>query len=55
MWCLKDDKDYWRRASEGVKEFIKLRKEVSRRWRGPSVLEEFRRSRRHYGKGLGRG
>ncbi|RLE58479.1 MAG: hypothetical protein DRJ32_06360 [Thermoprotei archaeon] len=41
------DEDYRRRASEGVEEFIKLRREVSRRWRGPSVLEEFRRFRRH--------
>ncbi len=41
------DEDYRRRANEGVEEFIKLRREVSRRWRGPSALEEFRRSRRH--------
>jgi len=32
----------------GAKEFLKLRKTVSRKWSGaPTVLEEFRRSRRH--------
>lgn len=32
----------------GAKEFLKLRKVVSRKWSGaPTVLEEFRRSRAH--------
>ena len=39
-----------RRDNRGsaVEEFLSLRGEVSRRWKGgPTVLEEFRKSRRH--------
>lgn len=33
---------------DGIKEFLELSKTTSERWRGPpSVLEEFRKSRRH--------
>jgi len=33
---------------DGVKEFLELAATTSQRWRGPpSVLEEFRKSRRH--------
>ncbi len=38
-----------RAMKEAVGEFLKLRKIVSRKWSGPSVLEEFRKARRHEG------
>lgn len=35
-------------GGSAVEEFLSLRGEVSRRWKGgPSVLEEFRKSRHH--------
>ncbi len=41
------DEEHNQRVREGIDEFIRLRDTVSERWRGSSVLEEFRRSRRH--------
>ena len=41
------DEEYNRKVREGIDELVKLRDTVSERWRGPSVLEEFKRSRRH--------
>ena len=35
------------RMKKGVEGFLSLRNEVSRKWKGPSVLEEIRRTRRH--------
>jgi hypothetical protein len=35
------------RMKRGVEGFLGLRNEVSRKWKGPSVLEEIRRSRHH--------
>ena len=32
---------------EAVGEFLKMREAVSRNWKEPSVLEEFKRARRH--------
>jgi hypothetical protein len=32
---------------KGVEGFLSLRDEVSRKWKGPGVLEEIRRTRRH--------
>ncbi|RLF05165.1 MAG: hypothetical protein DRJ60_06000 [Thermoprotei archaeon] len=34
---------------EAVNDFLRLRTTISEMWRGPSVLEEFRRARRHEG------
>lgn len=42
-----DEKDA-KNIKDGVKEFLELAVTTSERWRGlPSVLEEFRKSRRH--------
>ncbi|OYT30724.1 MAG: hypothetical protein B6U94_05720 [Thermofilum sp. ex4484_79] len=41
------DEERQREVREGIDELIKLRDVVSSRWKGPSVLEESRRSRRH--------
>jgi hypothetical protein len=35
------------RMKKGIEGFLSLRDEVSRKWKGPSVLEEIRRTRRH--------
>jgi hypothetical protein len=36
-----------RRMKKGVEGLLSLRAEVSRNWKGPGVLEEIRRTRRH--------
>jgi len=36
-----------RAVKEAVGEFLKMREAVSRNWKEPSVLEEFKRARRH--------
>jgi hypothetical protein len=35
------------RMKQGVEGFLSLRDGVTRKWKGPSVLEEIRRTRRH--------
>ena len=39
-----EDKSQMKKGVEGL---LSLRNEVTRKWKGPSVLEEIRRSRRH--------
>ena len=35
------------KMKKGVEGFLSLKEEVSRKWKGPGVLEEIRRTRRH--------
>ena len=44
MMLSEEERNQMRKGVEG---FLSLRNEVTRKWKGPSVLEEIRRTRRH--------